>query len=427
MLATGINTSKGEVISAIMNPPSIRFKFDEHMKLVMIALGLWGLVGFCCTILQMGLIGWSMGWVYGFYRLVSAVPILLPSVFIVAAAKGAHSLQALKVFCLAPPRIMLAGKVRVWCFDKTGTLTAPGLDFLGAQAVLAPSSSSAALDELTTDCQRWPDLFRSVMAVAHDLSCVDGGALVGSAVDLKMFAVSGWTMGRPGPQPAHAPPTPEKGGEAKSTSGVGSEPNHDDSLTCCRVGGGAPFVLPQTPTSWVHVASTQPADPLPYPAHEPKPSSLPRPPPPPTLCVLRRFAFDHAKMLMSAVVWNPHTRTRCLLVKGAYEAIALKCSTLPVGFLATTRALAAQGGYVLAMAWRDLPDACGPTSELMRDEVETELACVGLFVFRNQLKPDSHLAIAALKAGDVRPVMITGDNELTGAYIARACGMVRAD
>lgn len=36
--------------------------------------------------------------------------------------------------CLQPKRIMISGKIRVFCFDKTGTLTKEGLDFVGFQA-----------------------------------------------------------------------------------------------------------------------------------------------------------------------------------------------------------------------------------------------------------------------------------------------------
>ena len=35
--------------------------------------------------------------------------------------------------CLQPKRIMISGKIRVFCFDKTGTLTKEGLDFVGFQ------------------------------------------------------------------------------------------------------------------------------------------------------------------------------------------------------------------------------------------------------------------------------------------------------
>lgn len=58
-----------------------------------------------------------------------------------------------------------------------------------------------------------------------------------------------------------------------------------------------------------------------------------------------------------------------------------------------------------------------------RDEMEQDIAFMGLIVFKNQLKPDTTEQIGLLKAGATRTVMITGDTALTGVYIARQCGM----
>lgn len=49
---------------------------------------------------------------------------------------------------------------------------------------------------------------------------------------------------------------------------------------------------------------------------------------------------------------------------------------------------------------------------------------LGYLLFRNELKEDTPAAIAELRDGAIRPVMITGDNAQTGYFIARKCGMV---
>ena len=36
------------------------------------------------------------------------------------------------IYCISPPRINIAGKLKLICFDKTGTLTEDGLDVWGA-------------------------------------------------------------------------------------------------------------------------------------------------------------------------------------------------------------------------------------------------------------------------------------------------------
>ncbi|KAF1787864.1 HAD-like domain [Phytophthora cactorum] len=53
-----------------------------------------------------------------------------------------------------------------------------------------------------------------------------------------------------------------------------------------------------------------------------------------------------------------------------------------------------------------------------------ELSLLGLILFRNELKEDTSDAIKLLKKGDIRVVMITGDNAMCGCYIARNSGMV---
>eukprot|EP01052_Picozoa_sp_SAG31_P034050 SAG31_NODE_3923_length_3749_cov_2.030685_2_plen_246_part_00 len=63
-------------------------------------------------------------------------------------------------------------------------------------------------------------------------------------------------------------------------------------------------------------------------------------------------------------------------------------------------------------------------ASLSQEEVELNLTLLGLILFRNELKPDTTEAIRQLKAGDVRPIMITGDNAQCGFYIAQQCGML---
>jgi cation-transporting ATPase 13A3/4/5 len=58
-----------------------------------------------------------------------------------------------------------------------------------------------------------------------------------------------------------------------------------------------------------------------------------------------------------------------------------------------------------------------------REQMEENVDCLGLILFKNQLKEDTAENIAELKQGDTRTIMITGDTALTGVYIARQCGM----
>ena len=83
---------------------------------------------------------------------------------------------------------------------------------------------------------------------------------------------------------------------------------------------------------------------------------------------------------------------------------------------------------MLAVATKTLQLDPAAVASLSRDEAEgAGLQFVGLLLFKNKLKPDSAAAVAALRFGAVRPVMITGDTHNTGYYIAEECGMIPAE
>jgi len=88
------------------------------------------------------------------------------------------------------------------------------------------------------------------------------------------------------------------------------------------------------------------------------------------------------------------------------------------------------GCYVIGVSHRVLGNI--PADELAkmpRADVEKTgtLDLIGLLLFRNQLKDDTADAIEALQAGDVRTVMVTGDNAQCGLYIAKEAKFIAAD
>ena len=53
-----------------------------------------------------------------------------------------------------------------------------------------------------------------------------------------------------------------------------------------------------------------------------------------------------------------------------------------------------------------------PLEQVVRDDVEAKgsITMLGYLLFRNELKDDTPDAIAELRNGAVRPIMLTGDN-----------------
>jgi cation-transporting ATPase 13A3/4/5 len=307
---------------------------------------------------------------FGLESVATVIPPLLPLALAVGQTVASDRLRRREVFCLSLPRIALAGMVDVMAFDKTGTLTREGLDFAGVHPILAEPPRVGAL---VADAAALPALTCAAMAAATSLSRL-GSALVGNEVDCKLFAATGWAL--------------EESGEAAD--------------------GATPSVMLRSGDGQQRLE------------------------------VLRRFEFDHGLQCMSALARDVAASAAAeedapfdahVFAKGSYERLRALAAPggVPPGYDAITAELAKQGAYVLALGHRALP---GVTAAALRGwsraDAERDLQLLGLLVFRNELKPDTPAALAALAAGGVACTMITGDNAFTGVCIARAAGLLDA-
>ncbi|TMW55563.1 hypothetical protein Poli38472_010445 [Pythium oligandrum] len=359
---TGPNTSKGELIQSILFPLPMRFKYDEHLKMLIAGLLVFGVIACGLTVYFLtsnGKLSNKMSaFCYCIFVISTVVSPLLPVVITVGQVNASQRLEKVGVFCLNSQRITLCGKVRVFCFDKTGTLTKQGLDFLGLRPV-----QSTAFTPLVTDVQSSSDISaiaQYALATCHSVGSLDG-RLVGNEVEVKMLTASGWQLvEREGEQPY-----------VKSPTDAGLE-----------------------------------------------------------LEFVKRFDFDHHRMSMSVVVRDHKTNKHYVFCKGSYERMQQLSLTesVPADYQKVADQLAKDGCYVLGISFRELPaewtDADVQALVADREAVDQELSLLGLVLFRNELKPDTADAIAQLKAGDTRVVMITGDNAMCGCYIARQSGMI---
>ncbi|RKP14076.1 E1-E2 ATPase-domain-containing protein, partial [Piptocephalis cylindrospora] len=363
---TGTSTDKGALVKQILFPTRVIFTFDEHLRGVIILLLMWGIVAFGLTIWLMGR-GDITSWFYGIFIISEIMSPLLPAALVVGQSVAAARLKAQKIQCIHLPRIMLAGKVRTFCFDKTGTLTKEGLDFVGVMEV------SSAKDEGMNSGPVWKEQEDRVPQMNRTMRMGLGGCHGVTQVEVEEDEVE--VIGNPvdmeqfrasGFHLAKAP----------QASGVLDEMTSSDGST--------------------------------------------------TLEIVRRFQFIHARASMSVALRDPHQDTGRVgvYVKGAFEKVKdmVLPSSLPEDFDQVTDHLASQGYYVLALAYKEAGEE--EVRLWDRDQMEQNVHFLGLILFRNSLKSDTTEAIGELKAGAIRPVMITGDHALTGVHIARKCGMV---
>ena len=187
VIATGCNTLKGSDVSEILFCPPPLFKFDVQVKIVVLILLIYGIIMFSITLKFLDSDP-TYAWFYAMYVIATALPPLLPSVFVVSVAIAAGRLKERGVICSDPNRLLVAGKVRVCCFDKTGTLTKSSMEFQGVRVMATDGTPGDHMSQVPAGT-----LLESVMASCHALSKLND-TLIGAAVDVIMFEATKWTL-----------------------------------------------------------------------------------------------------------------------------------------------------------------------------------------------------------------------------------------
>jgi len=372
VLAVGTDATRGQLLSHVLFPVKTLFRFDEEFAVAVFMMLIYALIAFSIAIAFQVSNGSASTWptilAYGIMTVSQIVSPMLKIALVAGRVAATRRLKKKGIACLDTGRIDIAGKVKLFCFDKTGTLTKDGLSFMGFKPV-SSSSSSRTLGGLQPEFQSSKSEACKCAASCHSLAFYDGRFL-GSGVEAAMFKSTGWTLTSGDPDDACSPDA----------------------------------------TVRTHVK--------------------------------RRLQFDQERRMMSVVVQEESlvgaTSTKALATmqpltvysKGAPESIAKRCSSgVPAGFIEEADALAAEGCYVLALASRQLQGWTmdKALSDANRDEIESDLTCLGLLVFKNELKSDAPYAIQELKNGHIRCVMITGDNAPCGCYIAKESGLIPHD
>lgn len=138
---------------------------------------------------------------------------------------------------------------------------------------------------------------------------------------------------------------------------------------------------------------------------------------------LKRFEFNHHSMTQSVIIC--HGEESIVYVKGSPEAIRERCkpSSLPALFEEKARQSARDGIYQLAIATSTFASSKS-MNDVTREDIEKELSFVGFINFQNTVKEDAPTVIRELREGRVENAMLTGDNVLTGIYVARKTGII---
>ncbi|MCO5592424.1 hypothetical protein L7F22_046427 [Adiantum nelumboides] len=197
--ATGMSTSKGKLLSAILYPEQMLFKYDEELPVVVILLLLYAFVCFIIAIVFMDMTGaqtiWVTKWIYCMAIINQIMSPLLPVALEIGQLQAVERLKKRGIFSLNPSRIAIAGKIRVFCFDKTGTLTKEGLDFIGVQEVGERNEGDLTFGpvRVLSEGDKVDVLTIHGLATCHAVSKY-GSQYVGNEVEVKMFQAVGWEL-----------------------------------------------------------------------------------------------------------------------------------------------------------------------------------------------------------------------------------------
>jgi Ca2+-transporting ATPase len=152
------------------------------------------------------------------------------------------------------------------------------------------------------------------------------------------------------------------------------------------------------------------------------------------------FPFSSERKRMSVIVQDTADQLEqpegyVMFSKGSPELILERCRFLRVGhqsqllsveqrqaILAVNNQLASNGLRVLGFAERALADLPDETAE---EQTEQELVWLGLVGMLDAPRPEVRDAVAKCREAGIRPVMITGDHQLTAQAIAEDLGIAQ--
>jgi len=142
----------------------------------------------------------------------------------------------------------------------------------------------------------------------------------------------------------------------------------------------------------------------------------------PTIEILRRWQFSSALKRMTVII--ECRGAKYVMVKGAPEMLQQMFKNKPDVSIA--KAFAKQGGRVISLGWKEIQFR-GSVKDVARDTIENDLEFAGYLVFHNPLKPDATSSMKMLRDSGHPCVMITGDNPLTAAHVAKEVGIIDRD
>ena len=395
VVRTGFNTTKGALVRSMLLPKPTGFKFyEDSFKYigVMSMIAGFGFIFSTINFLKLGL-PWKVIVLRALDLITIVVPPALPATLTIGTNFALNRLRQKSIFCIAPMRVNIGGKLDVLCFDKTGTLTEEGLDIMGIhisnpirdrQEHEFSEMLSSIYDILESDIPNSEKIF-TAMLTCHSLKLIND-EYVGDPLDENMFRFVGWDMI-----------------EDPNESSI----LHDFIESKVLLTSSSPILFKKAgvPSHWIQLKEFEFI------------SQLRRMS---TICI--NFSNNYSQSSQEIEVY----------VKGAPEVIETIClkESVPANYNELLYHYTHNGYRIIACASKKLknpsknPNDLSFVGKLKRESVEFDLEFIGFIVFENKLKNSTTETIEQLGEADLRTIMCTGDNVLTAVSVGKGCKIV---
>jgi len=142
--------------------------------------------------------------------------------------------------------------------------------------------------------------------------------------------------------------------------------------------------------------------------------------------LIRLFPFEPVLQRMTVVVKEACKKDYLVLMKGAPEIVKSFCEpkTVPSDFDQVLSSYTVYGLRVISTASKPISMNLATIQRLDRENLESNLTFTGFIVFHNKLKPQTISTLSILKDVNIRIIMATGDNMMTGVSVAKTSGMI---
>ncbi|KAL5531798.1 PMR1 [Sanghuangporus sanghuang] len=369
VIATGEQTEFGVIFSMMQDVEEKRTPLQLSMDQLAKKLSIlsFGVIGVICIIGIMQKRDWLEMFTIGVSLAVAAIPEGLPIVTTVTLALGVLRMSRKNAIVKKLPSVEALGSVSVICSDKTGTLTKNEQTVIEIytvdEMILLDSSGSSALQTKET-----PALKKALQigSVCNNARMNESGAFVGQSTDVALLNVMRvFDMSDPRPDFTRLSERPFNS-EQKYMAVSGTFAHDSDTRERCYMKGSLEAVLDR--------------------------------------CKFYYVSEDASPALDASV--------RHLILAKATEAAdrGLRVIALAYGFGSVEMLDSAES-------------SASSSSQNQNQNQNQNLIFVGFQCMRDPPRPGVADSIAALQAGGVHVVMITGDAEHTALAIARQLGL----